>query len=248
MRFEKQRILVAGGATGFGQAICERLAGEGAHVLINYRSRRDAANGVARAIREKGGKADVFRANITDASEVAAMLEDIARDGGVSALVHSASAPLKEARFRSSQWSDYASHWEVAVKGAYHLTQGLLGLAAPVKLESVVFLLSSVTLGNPPVEKAPYISAKYALMGLARALAVELGSKGVRVNSVSPGFAETPLTAHVDPRVRDLIARSTPLKRLATPEDVAGAVAYLLSRDSVYVTGANLPVAGGVAM
>src|SRR5205823_4243865 len=107
--------------------------------------------------------------------------------------------------------------------------------------EAMVFVLSSVTLGVPPAEKSPYTSAKYGLLGLARTLAAELSSRQIRVNCVSPGFVETSLTAHVDPRVKEMIARSVPLKRLASPEDVSAAVAYLLSPEAAYVTGVNFP-------
>jgi 3-oxoacyl-[acyl-carrier protein] reductase len=109
-------------------------------------------------------------------------------------------------------------------------------------------VLSSVTLGVPPPDKSPYVTAKYGLLGLARSLAVELAAKGMRVNCVSPGFTRTFLTAGVDERVQELIARSVPMKRLSTPEDVAAAVAFLVSPDSAYITGVNLPVSGGVVM
>ena len=114
------------------------------------------------------------------------------------------------------------------------------------RLDSVVFILSSAVLDVPPVDKSSYVSAKYALLGLARSLAVELAPKGIRINCVSPGFTPTRLTAHVDQRIQDMITRSVPLNRLCRPDDVAAAVAYLLSEDGSYLTGVNLPVCGGV--
>jgi len=94
----------------------------------------------------------------------------------------------------------------------------------------------------------PYTTAKFALLGLARSLAVELAGRRIRVNCVSPGFAETSLTSHIDPRLKEMIARSVPLKRLASPDEIASAVAFLLNPENGYLTGINLPVTGGGAM
>ena len=247
-RLENQRVLVTGGATGIGREICLRLAREGAGIWINYRTREEDALSLKAELEQIGASAWLGQADVCDPEQVNALLEDVAREGGVHSLVHAASAPLTDKKFRKTEWDAFTKHWEVTVRGAYLLIRGCLALKADTRLESVVFIVSSATLGVPPADKSPYVTAKYALLGLARCMAVELASKGVRVNCVSPGFTPTRLTAHVDERIQELIARSVPMKRLCSPEDVAGAVAFLLSTDSAYLTGVNLPVCGGARM
>jgi 3-oxoacyl-[acyl-carrier protein] reductase len=247
-RLEGQRVLVTGGATGIGREICLRLAREGAHIFINYRTRKEEALSLKTTLEQMGAPASLEQADVCYPEQVDSLLEDVARQGGVHSLVHAASAPLSDGKFRKVDWDNFIRHWEVAVHATYLLVRGCLALKADAHLESVVFLLSSVTLGVPPSDQSPYVSAKYALLGLARCMAVELAPKGVRVNCVSPGFTPTSLTAHVDERVQEIIARSVPMKRLCGPEDVSAAVAFLVSTDSAYLTGVNLPICGGLGM
>lgn len=237
-------MLVTGGATGIGREICLRLAREGASVCINYRTREaDAAS--LKAEIDALQPAALMHADIRDPGAVSRLVADMAQRGGIHGLVHAASAPLGDQSFRKTDWERFVDHWQVAVHGAYLLVQGLLAEQSAASLESIVFVLSSSTIGTPPVNKSPYVSAKYALLGLARCLAVELAPKGVRVNCVSPSLTPIGLTAGLDERIQDLIRRAIPMRRLCAPEDVAAAVAFLLSRDSAFITGVNLPLSGG---
>lgn len=239
---------MTGGASGLGRAICLRLAQDGAHVVINCRTRSDEAAALAEKIVHGGGVAQIARADVSDPAAVRAMVTELGGQGGIQGLVHAASAPLHEGRFVRSEWGMFEQHWRVTVQGAFNLTRAFIEQAEACHPEAIVFLLSSVTVGPPPAEKSAYTTAKYALLGLARSLAVDLAARRIRVNCLSPGFAETSLTAHVDPRLKEIIARAVPLKRLALPEDVAHAAAFLLSPESSYLTGVNLPVAGGSVM
>jgi 3-oxoacyl-[acyl-carrier protein] reductase len=113
---------------------------------------------------------------------------------------------------------------------------------------AIVNVLSQVTAGAPPMRMADYVSAKYALYGLSKSLAAEWAGDNIRVNMVSPGLIETDLTQHYAERIFKMEASRTPLKRIARPEDVAGAVAYLLSDEAAFITGTNLFVTGGQVM
>lgn len=245
---ENKSVLVTGGATGIGREICTRLASEGAFVWINYRTNKEEAINLKSEIEGAGGQAMLAYGDICNPAQVESLLSEIAGDGGVHSMVYSVSAPLDDKRFSKTEWSDFLAHWQTAVQGAYLLVRALMLLKTAKRLESIVFILSSSVLGVPPSGKSAYVSAKYALLGLAKSLAVELAAKGVRVNCVSPGFTQTRLTANVDDRIQEMISRSVPLNRLCKPEDVAAAVTYLLSKDSSYLTGVNLPVCGGVQM
>ena len=249
-QLQDKRILVTGGATGIGRQISLYLAQQGAVIFINYRTRYAEAQTLQREIEDVGGRAYLVEGNVSDPDHVQKIIEVVKESGGVHAFVHAASAPITEKKFRKTDWQAFDQQWQVAVHGAYLITQGLLSLPSNTEfhLESIVFILSTVTIGIPPSDKSAYVTAKYALLGLARSLAVELANRKIRVNSVSPGFTPTPLTAYVDERIQDLIRNSVPLQRLCSPEDVAWAVTYLVSPHSSYVTGVNLPLSGGTVM
>lgn len=245
---ENKSVLVTGGATGIGREICTRLASEGASVWINYRTNKEEAITLKSEIESGGGQARLAYGDICNPAQVESLISEIAGDGGVHSLVYSVSAPLDDKKFSKTEWSDFLVHWQTAVQGAYLLVRAIMLLKTAKRLESIVFILSSSVLGVPPSGKSAYVSAKYALLGLAKSLAVELAAKGIRVNCVSPGFTQTRLTADVDDRIQEMISRSVPLNRLCKPEDVAAAVTFLLSNNSSYLTGVNLPVCGGVQM
>jgi 3-oxoacyl-[acyl-carrier protein] reductase len=243
-RFKGQRILVCGGATGIGAATANLLASEGATVLVQYRHREAEARELCRRLTSEGASVDVVQADLTDSDQVGSLIRDV---GLLHGIVHSVSPTLSNAHFYQSDWYEYEQHWSAAVKSAYWLLKCSLELE-PCSLQSVVFVLSSYTIGVPPKNLAPYVSAKYALLGLCRVMALELADRKIRVNSISPGFTPTPLTAHIEPRLQEFMARGIPMGRLGTSEDAAMAAAFLLSEDSSFITGVNLPVAGGAVM
>jgi len=244
-KLDGQWVLVTGGATGIGRAICARLAHEGANVWVDYIDHDEDAFALQEELERLGAKVRLSNADVSRPEAMHQLMAEIKEAGGVHALVHAASPPMVDRKFSKARWEDFLAHWEVGVHGAFLLCQGLTAIKGTNRLSSIVFILSSVTFNAPPADNTPYITAKYALLGLARSLAVDLASKRVRVNCVSPGFTRTRLTAHVDDRIQELIVRAVPLKRLCTPEDTAAAVAFLLGSDSSYVTGVNLPVTGG---
>lgn len=235
---------MCGGATGIGAATARLLASRGAAVCMQYHTRESQARELCAQLRSTGGSVDVAQADLTEPGDIERLVESISAIHGI---VHSVSPPLQDKNFQEAEWEEYERHWRTAVQSAYWLVKLSLRIQ-PDALRSVVFILSTSTIGVPPKRWAPYVSAKYALLGLAKSMAVELAGTGIRVNCVSPGFTSTPLTAHVEPRLQDFVARSIPAGRLSTVEDVAAAVAFLLSDESSFVTGVNLPVSGGAAM
>lgn len=212
---------------------------------MNYRSREEQALALVTEFNSRGVRAWAGRADVRDSAQVQALFEKIEASGGVDSIVHAATPPLPDRPFRKTAWEVFEDHWQTTIHGAYSLVQNALISKAPASLRSVVFILSGVTLGMPPAGKSPYTTSKFALLGLAKSLAIELADKGIRVNCVSPGFTPTELTAQVDDRIRDLIARSVPARRLCTADDVAEAVYFLVSSGSSYITGINLPITGG---
>jgi NAD(P)-dependent dehydrogenase (short-subunit alcohol dehydrogenase family) len=196
-----------------------------------------------------GGRSLPVQADVRDPDDVAAAFAMIAKELGPPAvLVNAAIGELEEKPFAQLTWPDFDRNLQYQVKAVALCAQAVHPFMVAAGGGSVVNLLSQVVSGQPPANLAAYIVAKCGLEGLTRALAVEWAQSGIRVNGVSPGLVQTDLTQHYPDRVFRMEAVRTPLNRLATPRDVAQAVAYLAGDDADFLTGVNLSVTGGQVM
>jgi len=242
-RLADKTILICGGATGIGAATAALAVSEGATVVVNYRSRQADAQALCARLRDAGGRASAVQADLTDPAAVDAMIAGL---GTIDGFVHSVSAPIAVEPLAGVEWPVFETHWESSVKSAVLLVKAFMAREALPR--AGVFVSSVVASGGPPPRDwSPYVTAKYGLLGFVRSIAQEAAGRGLRLNLVSPGLTETPLTANIDARRRELIGRSTPLGRLGTVDEAAAAIAFLLSDESAYIAGANLPVSGGTA-
>jgi 3-oxoacyl-[acyl-carrier protein] reductase len=245
----EQTVLVTGAGRGLGAAIATSFAGEGASVAVNYRNSGKAAEDLAARL---GGKASAFGADVRDGEAVVQMVADVtARLGAPTTVVHNALADFSfngDARSKLDQltWDEIAAHMETGVKGALNLIQA----AAPSMRErgfGRIVLIGTNLFQNPVVPYHDYTAAKAALLSLTRTAAAELGPSGITVNMVSGGLLRTTDASRATPEaVFDLIAGSTPLRRVTTPEEMADAVLFFASPWSRAVTGQNLIVDGGL--
>ncbi|EGJ11391.1 SDR family oxidoreductase [Rubrivivax benzoatilyticus] len=249
-RGEPSRVaLVTGGAGGIGEAICRRLAQDGHAVVINYQGSRERANAIAADIVAAGGRALAVQADVSDAAGVEHLLAQARRHyGTVGVLVNNASPRIQAKALADTDWTDLQHHLDVQVKGAFLLSKLCAADMAADGAGRIVNITSQVTEGTPALHWTAYAVAKAALAMLSRNLAAELGPRGVTVNCVAPGMTETGLIGDIAEKQQLMIARQTPLRRLAVPEDVAAAVAYLVSDDARHVTGHTLDVNGGMVM
>jgi len=240
-------VIVTGASRGIGAAIAKRLAADGWSVIVNYHNSADAAADVCAAIAEAGGKAWAVKADITDPAQVETLFAQAdVQTGGLYGLVNNASGPIVERDAADVSWNDISAEIEAQVGGAYICIQKLLPLLRKDAGGAIVNIGSMVADQSPPAAWLPYNMAKAGMHALTRNLAVALGPKGVRINTVSPGMTETAMTAEVPEKTRLMTKMQTPLRRLAKPEDVAGAVAYLIGADAAHVTGETLRVNGGL--
>jgi 3-oxoacyl-[acyl-carrier protein] reductase len=234
--------LVTGGSRGIGAAISRELAKAGAKVALNYRAGQEAADEVAGEI---GGLA--VRADVSKPEEVQALIERVEGElGDIDALVNNAGVTRDTliARMTDDDWQTVI---DTNLRGPFNTSRAVSRKMLRRRAGSIVNLSSVVGVhGNPG--QANYAASKAGIIGLTKALARELGSRGVRVNAIAPGYISTELTDVLNDEQRGLILQNTPLGRLGEPEDVARAVRFLCSDEAAFITGEVLLVDGGLGM
>jgi 3-oxoacyl-[acyl-carrier protein] reductase len=238
--------IVSGGAGGIGRAICTRLGADGWAVVVNHRGDSDRADSVVDSI---DGPAIAIRADVSDSEQATQLVERTVREfGGVSLVVNNASPRIAAKPFDALSWEDVQHHLDVQLGGAFALAKAAVPAMREQGYGKIVNVTSQAVDGSPTPGWTAYAVAKSALATFSRQLAAELGPAGITVNCVSPGMTDTRLIGDIPEKQRLIAARQTPLRRLATPEDVAGAVAYLASDAAGYVTGETIRVNGGQVM
>lgn len=241
--------IVTGGAGGIGKAICLRLAQDGYHVVVNYHGRADRAVEIVETINAGDMRALAVQADVATESGADKLVQAALQAfDGISVLVNNASPHINPKPFASTQWADVQQQLDVQVKGAFNLTRACVPHMAVQRWGRIVNITSQVLDGPPSVTWTGYAMAKGALAVFSNYMAAELGPQGITVNCVSPGMCETGLIGDIPEKAQLMIARQTPLRRLAKPADVAAAVAYLVSDDAGFVTGDTVAVNGGMAM
>lgn len=240
--------LVIGGSGGIGSATCLALAAAGFDVAIHYFRNADAANALAERIRQTGRRACVCKGDIGDQAEVAGMMEKVvSRIGPVTVLANCATPRIASIKFSDLTWRDFESHLDNQIRGAFNLATAVVPFMEKQGYGKIINV-NSQALDTPSLNWLPYITAKGALMGFSRALAFDLAPRGIRVNSVAPGMTDTDQIADIPERAKLVAAAKTPLGRLAMPEDVAKAIAFLASDQSDYLCGETIRVNGGQTM
>lgn len=249
-----QVVLVTGGGRGIGAAIARGCAREGALVVVNYLSNQQAAQTVAEDCRALGGDGWALQCDVGDAAAVQAMMQQIDRESGrLDVVVNNALRPYRfdpetRDRFWALDWSHYQSQFDGAVRACFQVCQAALPLMRKRSRGAIVNITSDLV-DRPSVPYHDYSTAKSALVGFSRNLAAELGPLGIRVNCVAPGLVfPTEGARATREEVRESIASQTPLRRVATPEDVVGPVLFLASDWGRFVTGQVVVVDGGWVM
>ena len=237
--------LVTGSSAGIGKAIALRLARDGYSILVHYNRGKQGAEETASWIRENGGSAVLLAFDVRDGAAVDATLNDYFEknpEANLAALVNNAGITSDGLLGLMSDES-FDSVMKTNVYGPFYLMRWCIKKMLRQRSGSIVNISSLAgQTGNPG--QFNYAASKAALIAMTKSLAMEVGSRNIRVNAVAPGLIETDMIANL-PQLEEMKKR-IPLKRVGSPEDVAGAVSFLCSKDAAYITGHTLSVNGGL--
>ena len=246
MDLSGKTAIVTGGSRGIGRAICLELAHRGANIVFSYAGNKVAADETVALLEEAGATARAVQGDVTSA-DAAKELVDAAKElGGVDILVNNAGITRDKLAARMSE-EDFDAVIATNLKGAFLMTKAVLRPMMRAKSGAIVNMASVVgIMGN--AGQANYAASKAGLIGMTKSVAREVASIGIRVNAVAPGFIETDMTAAMPEAAQQAMCSAIPAARPGKPEDVARAVAFLVSDDAAYITGQVLAVDGGMAM
>jgi 3-oxoacyl-[acyl-carrier protein] reductase len=249
---QQQRVaVVTGGSRGIGRAICQALAGPGTRIHFNYFSpvnpeaEEAAAGETIAAVTAAGGEAFGSSVNVASEKELTAFFDGVVeKSGRIDILVNNAGI-TKDGLLVRMKPSDWDAVLDINLKAAFRCMQMAAKTMMKQRSGRIVNMASIVgVIGN--AGQANYVASKAGLIGLTKTAAKELAGRGITVNAIAPGFIETDMTAALPDKVKEAMLGTIPLGRAGTPEDVAAAVAFLVSDRAAYITGQVIHVSGGM--
>ena len=236
---------VTGGSRGIGKAIAIEL-GNNFHVVVGYSNSEDKANDVAKDIISSGGSASTVRVDISNSESVDEAFTSIEKDyTSVDVLINNAGVTKDNIlpRMKKDEWLEVI---QTNLTGSFYTSQRAIKLMMKNKWGRIIFISSVVGIsGNQG--QANYAASKAGLIGLAKSISKELGSRNITSNVVAPGYIETDMTSFLDNQNKENIIEQLSIKRIGKPEDISNVVSFLCTEESEYITGQVIPVDGGLS-
>lgn len=244
---EQKVAVVTGASRGIGRAIALELASKGVFVVINYNGSKERAEEVKAEIEKNGGSAAVYQCNVSQFDECEQFLKYVVKEyGRIDILVNNAGITRDGLLMKMSE-EDFDKVIDVNLKGTFNTIRFVSRQMLKQRSGRIINMSSVVGIsGN--AGQANYASSKAGVIGLTKAAARELASRGITVNAVAPGFIETEMTDVLSDAVKEASVAQIPLGKFGKPEDIAKTVAFLASDDAGYITGQVIQVDGGMAI
>lgn len=241
--------VVTGASRGIGAAIALRLGEKGVQVVVNYHQQNDAAEEVVAAIKSTGGNALAVQADVSTVQGAGKLADNaLSTFGRVDVIVNNATPPIVNKDILNLTWEEMDHYSQTYVQSVFTIAQHVVPGMKERGFGRIVNILTSYLWGQPPREMAGYVTAKSALWGLTKTMAVDLAADGITANAISPSPIMTDQWSEVSDRQRRAMGLKAPLRRLAMVEDVAQSVLFCVGEGGRFLTGVNLPVAGGEVM
>lgn len=247
MKLNGKVALVTGASRGIGAAIASKLASLGCDVAINYAGNIQKAEETLNSVKAYGVNAQIYQANVANYEEVEAMTKQIIKDfGHLDIIINNAGITSDNLMMRMDQDS-FDSVIDVNLKGTWNVCKSI---TRPIlkQRSGVIINLSSVVGINGNVGQVNYAASKAGVIGLTKSLAKEFASRNIRVNAVAPGYVKSDMTAKLSEEITEKVLENIPLGQLGEVEDIANAVAFLVSDEARDITGQVLVVDGGMAI
>lgn len=236
-----ENILILGASSDIGLELIKRIDKSGLSVFAHYNSNCSNLENLSKDLK---CSLKLIQADLSNANEVDSLIEGIPCEQIDSVVL--LSAPMVESkRLRQEEWDTFQQQIDVSVKAPFLILKKILPAMAKARRGKVVAMLTSYLINTPPSFLSPYIASKSALLGLMRSLAAEFAAKNIQINCVSPSMIETKYLANLPERFLEIASESHPLKRIAKVGDVVPTIEFLLSENSNYMSGANIPITGG---
>ncbi len=244
---EGKIAIVTGASRGIGRQIALTLASYGANIVVNYRGSEESATKVAKEIEAMGREVLLYQGNVADMDAMKEMVKETTKKfGRIDILVNNAGI-TKDNLLMAMKEEEFDQVLDVNLKGSFICMKQVIRTMMKQRYGRIINLSSvSGRMGN--AGQVNYSASKAGVIGMTKSLAREVGSRGITVNAVAPGFIDTDMTAVLKDDVKEAIMAGIPLKREGKPEDIAEAVAFLASDKASYITGQVLSVDGGMYM
>jgi len=247
-QIKTKTVLIFGSTGGIGKATCIQLAKDGYNIIIHYNKNKALAEEIKNSVKLIGANVKIVQGDILVQKDIQNIFfKSIRAFNNIDAIVNCAATEIPNIKFQELEWEDFTKQLDLNIKSVFMIVKSVL----PGMLKNgygKIINIGSFSSDKPNSNWAHYITSKSALVGLTKSLAFELAPKGIRVNMVTPSLIDTELTLNIPEKIKLLSASQTPLKRLASSQDVANVISFLVSEKSDFLAGENIRVNGGQFM